>query len=103
MTNLASSLVNDRVGVMLPNVPQFAIVYLTDPEAKAVFAWHEFAAAAEHGAAEAGADCIVVAPGEFETRLQAASPVEGVADRQDDDTAVILYTSPTDVQAGAPS
>ena len=110
----------DRVGVMLPNVPQFAIVYygvlraggtvvpmnillkerettfyLTDPEAKAVFAWHEFAAAAEHGAAAAGADCIVVAPGEFETLLGAASPLDGVADRHDDDTAVILYTSGT--------
>src|SRR5882762_1823355 len=58
----------DRVGIMLPNVPHFAIVYygvlraggvvvpmnvllkgretafyLTDPEAKAVFAWQDFA------------------------------------------------------------
>jgi long-chain acyl-CoA synthetase len=110
----------DRVGVMLPNVPYFATVYygvlraggvvvpmnvllkeretafyLKDPQAKAVFAWHDFAAAAETGAAEAGAECIVVRPGEFE-QLVASSPARAeVADRADEDTAVILYTSGT--------
>ena len=34
--------------------------YLTDPQAKAVIAWHEFAPAAQAGAAAAGADCIAV-------------------------------------------
>jgi long-chain acyl-CoA synthetase len=110
----------DRVGVMLPNVPYFAAVYygvlraggvvvpmnvllkeretafyLSDPGAKAVFAWHDFAAAAQHGAGEAGAECIVVAPGEFERLLAGAEPLTEVVDRDDDDTAVILYTSGT--------
>ena len=81
----------DRVGIMLPNVPYFPVVYygvlraggvvvpmnvllkgrevefyLEDPGAKLVFAWHDFAEAAEQGASEAGADCVLVKPGEFE-------------------------------------
>jgi long-chain acyl-CoA synthetase len=110
----------DRVGVMLPNVPHFAIVYygvlraggvvvpmnvllkgrevkfyLEDPEAKALFAWGDFAAAAEEGAAEAGAEAIIVKAGEFEGLLGHADSVSDVAERADDDTAVILYTSGT--------
>ena len=110
----------DRVGIMLPNVPEFAMVYygvlraggvvvpmnvllkerevafyLGDPQARVVFAWHEFADAAEAGAAEAGADVIVVGGGEFEGLLAAAEPAAAVADRRGDDTAVILYTSGT--------
>jgi long-chain acyl-CoA synthetase len=110
----------DRVGLMLPNVPQFAVVYygvlraggtvvpmnvllkgrevkfyLEDPGAKALFAWGDFAAAAEEGANEAGAEAIIVKPGEFEGLLAEAEPVHEVADRADDDTAVILYTSGT--------
>jgi long-chain acyl-CoA synthetase len=110
----------DRVGLMLPNVPYFPIVYygilrlgavvvpmnvllkeretgfyLSDPEAKAVFAWHEFAEAAEAGAAEAGAECITVKPGDFEKLVSSAEPLVDVTDRDADDTAVILYTSGT--------
>jgi long-chain acyl-CoA synthetase len=110
----------DRVGIMLPNVPYFAIVYygvlraggvvvpmnvllksrevrfyLENSGAKVVFAWHEFASAAEQGAAEAGAECVLVEPGEFEQLLASAEPVADVADRAPDDTAVILYTSGT--------
>jgi long-chain acyl-CoA synthetase len=110
----------DRVGVMLPNVPQFAAVYygvlragavvvpmnvllkeretafyLSDPAAKAVFAWHGFAGPAQAGAAQAGAECILVAPGEFEQLLDAAGAEPEPADRDDADTAVILYTSGT--------
>ena len=73
----------DRVGVMLPNVPQFAIAYygilraggvvvpmnvllkerevgfyLTDSQAEAVFAWHDVVETAEAGADAAGAECI---------------------------------------------
>src|SRR5215203_2918874 len=84
----------DRVGLMLPNVPYFPVIYygilraggvvvpmngllkgrevtfyLTDPSAKLMFAWHDFAAAAEEGAQEAGAEAILVKPGEFETLL----------------------------------
>src|SRR3954462_14536771 len=110
----------DRVGIMLPNVPYFAVVYygilraggvvvpmnvllkarvvkfyLSDPEGKVLFAWHDFAEAAEKGADEAGADCVLVKPGEFEKLLADVEPDTDVADRADDDTAVILYTSGT--------
>jgi long-chain acyl-CoA synthetase len=110
----------DRVGIMLPNVPEFAAIYygiltagavvvpmnvllkqrevafyLGDPEAKIVFAWHGFAEAAVPGAADAGTACILVRPGEFEGLLAGVEPAAGVVERSDDDTAVILYTSGT--------
>src|SRR3954453_696654 len=86
----------DRVGIMLPNVPYFAVCYygvlraggvvvpmnvllkgrevkfyLEDPGAKIVFAWHDFAEAAQAGAEQAGADCVLVEPGKFEELLGA--------------------------------
>ena len=110
----------DRVGLMLPNVPPFASIYygilrlgavvvpmnvllkeretsfyLGDPGAQAVFAWQDFADAAGAGARDAGAELIVVAPGEFQALLGAATPFEEVAAREESDTAVILYTSGT--------
>jgi long-chain acyl-CoA synthetase len=110
----------DRVGIMLPNVPHFPVVYygvlragavvvpmnvllkarevefyLSDPEAKLVFAWHDFAEAAEMGAEAAGTECVLVKPGEFEQLVGTQEPVTEVADRAGDDTAVILYTSGT--------
>jgi long-chain acyl-CoA synthetase len=110
----------DRVGIMLPNVPQFAVAYygvlragaiavpmnvllkrrevafyLGDPDARVVLAWHEFAEEAMTGALEAGAECIVVRPGEFEQMLAAATAVRDVAPKVGSDTAVILYTSGT--------
>src|SRR3954449_5756402 len=110
----------DRAGIMLPNVPYFPIAYygilraggtvvpmnvllkgrevkfyLEDPGAKVVFAWHDFADAAEKGADDAGAECILVEPGEFEKLLGEHEPQADIADREDDDTAVILYTSGT--------
>jgi len=76
----------DRVGIMLPNVPYFPVVYygilraggvvvpinvllkarevefyVSDSGAKLVFAWHGFAEAAEEGAEAAGAECVAVA------------------------------------------
>jgi long-chain acyl-CoA synthetase len=110
----------DRVGVMLPNVPYFAVAYygvlraggvvvpmnvllkerettfyLSDSQAMAVIAWHECSPAAHAGAAAAGAECIVVTPGEFEELIWAAEPVDEPVARDDTDTAVILYTSGT--------
>jgi long-chain acyl-CoA synthetase len=110
----------DRVGVMLPNIPYFgacyygilragAVVvpmnvllkgrevafYCGDPESKVVFAWGEFAEAAEGGTAQADTECILVKPGEFERLLADHEPDGEVADRAPDDTAVILYTSGT--------
>ena len=110
----------DRVGIMLPNVPYFAIAYygalragativpmnvllkgrettfyLSDPEAKLLFAWHDFADAAKTGADEAGAELVLVKPGEFEGLLAQHEPRAELAERDDSDTAVILYTSGT--------
>ncbi|HEU0023333.1 MAG TPA: long-chain fatty acid--CoA ligase [Thermoleophilaceae bacterium] len=110
----------DRVGLMLPNVPYFPVVYyailraggvvvpmnvllkerevrfyLEDPGAKLVLAWHDFAGAAQTGASEAGAECQLVTPGEFERLLASSEPDRELAERGGDDTAVILYTSGT--------
>jgi len=110
----------DRVGVMLPNVPQFPIAYygvlraggvvvpmnvllkrreiafyLEDSGAKLLLAWHGFAAEAEGGAADAGVDLIEVEPASFAALLAEREPTPGLADTAEDDTAVILYTSGT--------
>ncbi|MEX1141362.1 MAG: long-chain fatty acid--CoA ligase [Thermoleophilaceae bacterium] len=110
----------DRVGVMLPNVPYFPVAYygvlrlgaavvpmnvllkgreveyyLRDSGAKALIAWHGFADEAKEGAAAAGVEVIVVAPGEFEQLLDGADPATEVVEREERDTAVILYTSGT--------
>ena len=110
----------DRVGLMLPNLPYFPTIYygilraggavvpmnvllkgrevayyLGDSGAKLAFAWHDFAEHAEEGAAQAGAECIVVEPGNFEREVLAHEPDPAVADRAGDDTAVLLYTSGT--------
>jgi long-chain acyl-CoA synthetase len=110
----------DRVGIMLPNVPYFPVCYygtlraggivvpmnvllkerevsfyLRDSGAKLLFAWHEFAQDAQAGAAEAGAECVLVAPGEFEHQVGSAEPITDVVVAADADTAVILYTSGT--------
>jgi long-chain acyl-CoA synthetase len=110
----------DRVGIMLPNVEYFAIVYygalragaavvpmnvllkerevafyLGDSDARMLFAWHQFADAAHRGAEEADADVVLVEPGDCETLLASCEPVTEVAARDGRDTAVILYTSGT--------
>jgi long-chain acyl-CoA synthetase len=110
----------DRVGMQLPNVPYFPIVYfgalrlgavvvpmnpllkdrevayhLSDSGARLMVGWHDFASAAQAGSEEAGAECIIAKPGEFEQLLGGAEPVDEVTDRADDDPAVIIYTSGT--------
>jgi long-chain acyl-CoA synthetase len=110
----------DRVGIMLPNVPYFPIAYygvlraggivvpmnvllkgrevtfyLDDPDAKVLFAWHDFIDAARTGAEQTGTELIAVEPGKFEQLLGDQDPADEVVDRADDDTAVILYTSGT--------
>jgi long-chain acyl-CoA synthetase len=110
----------DRVGLMLPNLPQFAMLYygvlrvgavvvpmnpllkarevefyLGDSGAKAIFAWDAVAREAAKGAEAAGADFVPVAPAEFDRLLGDHAPEPAVAGRADDDTAVILYTSGT--------
>ena len=110
----------DRVGIMLPNLPYFPVCYygvlraggivvpmnvllkrrevayyLNDSGAKLLFAWHEFGTDAQSGADEAGTECLLVTPGEFENEVGAASPDTAIADTADRDTAVLLYTSGT--------
>jgi len=105
----------DRVGVMLPNVPEFAVVYygvlragavvvpmnvllkerevafyLGDSGAQMLFAWHGFAEQAEAGARVPGADCVFVTPGEFGRLLASAEPLFDLEERAANDTAVIL-------------
>lgn len=109
----------DRVGLMLPNIPQFPILYygilragavvvpmnplfksreveyyLTDSGAKAIFAWDGIAAEAQPGAEAAGVPCVLVGQ-DFAAELGQHAPAPAVVDRAPDDTAVILYTSGT--------
>jgi long-chain acyl-CoA synthetase len=110
----------DRVGIMLPNVPYFPVVYygilraggvvvpmnvllkgrevayyLEDSGARILFAWHGFAEDAKAGAEQAGAELVNVAPGESEQLLGGVEPHTEMCERDDSDTAVILYTSGT--------
>src|SRR6202007_2191270 len=96
----------DRVGIMLPNVPYFAVCYygilraggvvvpmnvllkerevafyLSDSGAKVLFAWHQFADAAHGGADQTDADCVLVEPGEFEALIERCEPHAGVVER----------------------
>ncbi|MFD4858987.1 long-chain-fatty-acid--CoA ligase [Streptomyces atratus] len=110
----------DRVAIMLPNTPEFAIVYfgvlraggivvpmnpllkarevayyLGDSGARLLFVWHAFADEARTGAQQAEADAVVVDPSGFNGLLASGLPVEDLTDRHEDDTAVVLYTSGT--------
>ena len=110
----------DRVGIMLPNTPEFGLVYqsvlraggvvvpmnpllkarevayyLSDSGARLMFGWHAMADEAETGAKQAEADAIIVDPTGFGGVVASARPEAEVVERDDDDTAVILYTSGT--------
>jgi long-chain acyl-CoA synthetase len=110
----------DRVGMQLPNVPYFPVIYfgalrlgaivvpmnpllkdrevtyhLSDSGSRVMVGWHQFADACQRGSEQAAAECILVRPGDFEKLLADADPVDEVADRGDDDPAVIIYTSGT--------
>src|ERR1700761_9574765 len=110
----------DRVGIMMPNVAEVPVVYygilraggvvvpmnpllkvrevayyLGDSGAGLVFSWHAFAGEARGGAEQAGAETIVVDADGFPGLLASAAPDYEGADRDDADTAVILYTSGT--------
>src|ERR1700759_1530173 len=110
----------DRIGIMMPNVAEVPGVYygvlraggvvvpmnpllkarevayyLGDSGAGLVFAWHTFAEQARGGAEQAEAETIVVDGVPFPDLLASAAPDDQVADRDDEDTAVILYTSGT--------
>jgi long-chain acyl-CoA synthetase len=109
----------DRVGVMLPNMTAFPVLYygilraggvvvpmnpllkcrevrhyLGDSGARLVLASPMSAAEASAGARDAGAESVAVTA-ELLGEIAAHPPSEEVAARADEDTAVILYTSGT--------
>ncbi len=110
----------DRVGLMLPNVPAFPIAffgalgagavvvpmnpllksrevgyYLGDSGAKLIFAWHTAAGEAAKGAADAGAQVVVVDEPDLSGPLAGRAPQREWVHAADGDDAVILYTSGT--------
>src|SRR6516164_8759860 len=110
----------DRIGLMVPNVPEFGLVfyaalrcgavvvpmnpllkereiayYLGDSGARYLFAWHEIAEVAATGAADAGAERVVVGTPGFAEAYGSHPPAGEVLPREPGDTAVILYTSGT--------
>jgi len=110
----------DRIGIMLPNLTTFPALYygalraggvvvpmnpllkarevthyLTDSSTELLFAFDGTAGEATRGAADAGTECILVTPGEFEATLADFEPDPRLASRDAADTAVILYTSGT--------
>jgi long-chain acyl-CoA synthetase len=110
----------DRVGIMLPNVPAFPIAfygalaagavvvpmnpllksrevayYLGDSGARVVLAWHAAAGEAAKGAADAGAEAIAVEAPDMAGLLADYQPARPEHGRQDQEDAVILYTSGT--------
>jgi long-chain acyl-CoA synthetase len=110
----------DRVGLMLPNVPEFPVLYygilragavvvpmnpllksrevsyyLADAQATLAVAARAVAGEAAAGAERAGTAIVVLEPGELTSLLGEFPPVPGTAGRGLSDTAVILYTSGT--------
>jgi long-chain acyl-CoA synthetase len=110
----------DRVAIMLPNVPQFPIAYygilraggivvpmnvllkqreisyyLENSGAELMFVWHDFAEEARAAVGPADGELIEVEPAAFSEVLEGLEPTPGLAETQEDDTAVILYTSGT--------
>jgi long-chain acyl-CoA synthetase len=109
----------DRVGLMVPNVPDFAILYygilragavvvpmntqfkqrevsyyLADSGASLLFTWAG-CDEAQAGAREAGAECVVLDAGSLLRRIATSAPAPRPAQCDGHDTAVILYTSGT--------
>ncbi|MGW4851727.1 long-chain-fatty-acid--CoA ligase [Streptomyces sp. NPDC004288] len=110
----------DRVALMLPNVPEFVVLYygalragavvvpmnpllktretefhLTDSGAVRLFEWHQAPGEGAGGAAAAGVRHTAVEPTAFAAALTAHEPLSEVADTADEDMAVLLYTSGT--------
>ncbi|WP_299441395.1 long-chain fatty acid--CoA ligase [uncultured Phycicoccus sp.] len=109
----------DRVAVILPNVPSFPVVYwgillaggivvpmnpllksgeieyfFTDSGAKIAFVWPDFVGEATKGASTSGTRIVQtgpMGPDDFE----GGDPIAEATPREDDDTAIILYTSGT--------
>ncbi|TFV61276.1 UNVERIFIED_ORG: long-chain fatty acid--CoA ligase [Bacillus sp. AZ43] len=109
----------DRVGMVLPNVLSFPVVfygallagatvvpmnpllkareveyYLRDSGARLVVALDSSAAPVTEAAGTVGVDAVVVGPA-LPEELMDAEPLDAAVERADDDLAVILYTSGT--------
>ncbi|HMT05908.1 MAG: long-chain fatty acid--CoA ligase [Solirubrobacterales bacterium] len=110
----------DRVGIMLPNVPHFPMVYygvlrmgarvvpmnvlltarevkhyLGNSGAKVVVAWEDFAPAAIEAAEGTDVEVISINPTNVGELIGGIEPFNDVVEVAPDDTAVILYTSGT--------
>ncbi|MFJ8645119.1 long-chain fatty acid--CoA ligase [Streptomyces sp. NPDC093546] len=110
----------DRVAVLLPNSPLFAVLYygilragaivvpmnpllkageiehcLNDAGAALLFAWHQDGDEAAEGARRAGTPRIVVEPQAFLATLRTHLPSAHDEPRSPADSAVVLYTSGT--------
>ncbi|MEI5522976.1 long-chain fatty acid--CoA ligase [Streptomyces brasiliscabiei] len=110
----------DRVALMLPNVPEFVVLYygvlraggivvpmnpllksreteyhLSDSGAVLLLEWHQAPGEGAPGADAAGVRHLAVEPENFAALLAAHEPLPGVAETADDDVAVLLYTSGT--------
>ncbi|GAA1324098.1 long-chain fatty acid--CoA ligase [Leucobacter albus] len=110
----------DRIALMLPNVPHFALLYygalrlgaivvpmnpllkerevayhLSDSGARLLFVWTGFEREGEAGAVLADAKTIVVEPASWPGLLAGLAPVAEVHETAENATAVILYTSGT--------
>ncbi|MBX7548054.1 long-chain fatty acid--CoA ligase [Streptomyces sp. NPDC004232] len=110
----------DRVALMLPNVPEFVILYyavlraggivvpmnpllkeretayhLRDSGAVLLFEWHRAPGEGGAGAAAAGVRHLAVEPAAFAAELACLEPQFDVTPAAGDDIAVLLYTSGT--------
>ncbi|WP_270238750.1 long-chain-fatty-acid--CoA ligase [Kocuria marina] len=111
----------DRVALVLPNVPHMPALYYAvlrvgaivvplnplltpreltyhyqDAGVSLVFAWQDMAEASQKAAEELdGVEVIPVSPAGTAQQLQEVEPVTEVVEREDSDTAVLLYTSGT--------
>ena len=110
----------DRIGLVLPNVPHFPVIfygavaagavvvpmnpllkgrevefYLKDSGASLVFAWQDMAEEATKGATAVDVECIPVEAQGFLEMLAEHEPDDEVVECADDDTMVLLYTSGT--------
>ncbi|OIK07575.1 long-chain-fatty-acid--CoA ligase [Streptomyces monashensis] len=110
----------DRVALMLPNVPEFVILYyavlraggivvpmnpllkeretayhLRDSGAVLLFEWHAAPGEGGAGAAAAGVRHLAVEPAAFAAELARLEPQYDVTPAAGDDIAVLLYTSGT--------
>ncbi|MEU0009130.1 long-chain fatty acid--CoA ligase [Streptomyces sp. NPDC006314] len=110
----------DRVALMLPNVPEFVVLYyavlraggivvpmnpllkgreteyhLRDSGAVLLFEWHQAPGEGAAGAAAAGVRHLTVEPAAFAAELARLEPRYAMAATAGDDIAVLLYTSGT--------